>query len=85
MQKHESTYEIHLTLIALRHGELTLPSVSVEPKAPTLDPSGRSTVFSETYQQGAAERIMILPRGAGTTFTIALPSGDFDHRMSLDT
>ncbi|KAF8578950.1 hypothetical protein K439DRAFT_1360730 [Ramaria rubella] len=68
-----SVYSVPLTLIPLRHGELSLPQVIIQPLPLT---SGEMTMGSmalpsaEVYQVHGAERVLVLPRGGRTTFVV---------------
>ena len=74
-----------LTLIALHHGELALPSVSVEPQAYTCCDVNMPALVSETHLKYGARRMYISPRMAGTTFTLLMPKHCSQDRLSLDT
>lgn len=69
-----STLTIPMTLIALHHGELSLPKVMVFPKP--LE--GQMTMGSlslpniETHQVHGAEKVLILPRGGRSTFIVGM-------------
>ncbi|TDL27388.1 hypothetical protein BD410DRAFT_875203 [Rickenella mellea] len=73
--KDNQTHAVPITLVALHHGELPLPrlTLSVVPDTPT---EGMSEVLStpsvETYQVHGAEKILILPRGGRTTFVLSM-------------
>ncbi|KAF8559837.1 hypothetical protein OG21DRAFT_1453301 [Imleria badia] len=69
----EGTFSVPLTLIALHHGELTLPKVDVKPVP--LGSDGMATnVFpnTDTHQTHGAETILVLPRGGRSTFVIGM-------------
>jgi hypothetical protein len=72
--QNESILTIPITLIALHHGELSLPKVVVSPKP--LE--GHMTMGSlalpsiETYQVHGAEKVLILPRGGRSTFIVGM-------------
>lgn len=76
--QHDCFHEIRVTLIALRHGELMLPTVSVEPQLRARDDLPSWAVGNEVYQEQGAFRVKILPRTAGTTFTLTVPSYHVD-------
>lgn len=70
-------HKLELTLIPLHHGELPLPSVSVLPlskesRGGGMEHASLALPAAETYQVGAAERVMILPRGGRTTFVVGM-------------
>lgn len=67
-----------MTLIALHHGELSLPKVVVSPQPlageMTMGSSALPTI--ETHQVHGAEKVLILPRGGGrSTFIVAMGDG----------
>ncbi|TFK54963.1 hypothetical protein OE88DRAFT_1732249 [Heliocybe sulcata] len=70
--KDGETYTVPITLIALHHGELALPKVSVTP----LPLGGEFAMGSlalpstETYQMHGAEKVLVLPRGGRSTFIL---------------
>lgn len=70
-----------ITLIALHHGELSLPKISVT----ALPVGGEMTMGSlaipsaETYQVHGAEKVLVLPRGGRTTFVIGMGEPDIDY------
>ncbi|KAG6876520.1 hypothetical protein C0993_002535 [Termitomyces sp. T159_Od127] len=72
------TKAVPITLVALHHGELALPKVSVT----ALPISGESTMGSmaipstETFQTHGAETVLVLPRGGRSTFVINMGSND---------
>jgi len=64
-----------VTLIALHHGELSLPKVVVSPKPLAGEMTMGSLAFPniETHQVHGAEKVLILPRGGGlSTFIVAI-------------
>ena len=69
-----STLTVPMTLIALHHGELSLPKVGVCPRP--LE--GQMTMGSlslpniETHQVHGAEKVLILPRGGRSTFIVGM-------------
>lgn len=73
-------YVFPFTLIALHHGELPLPRVSVTP----LPMEGELTMgslaipSSETYQIHGAEKVLILPRGGRSTFVIGMGGSAYE-------
>ncbi|EIM89936.1 uncharacterized protein STEHIDRAFT_92528 [Stereum hirsutum FP-91666 SS1] len=79
--KNGETYTVPITLIALHHGELSLPKVSVT----ALPVGGEMTMGSlaipsaETYQVHGAEKVLVLPRGGRTTFVIGMGEPDIDY------
>ncbi|KAG7452626.1 uncharacterized protein BT62DRAFT_939661 [Guyanagaster necrorhizus] len=56
---HNGTYSVGLTMIAVHHGELMLPKVSVW---------AEGIQSTETYQINGAEKVLVQPRGGRTTF-----------------
>ncbi|KAF9053549.1 hypothetical protein BDZ89DRAFT_1056144 [Hymenopellis radicata] len=72
--KENETYTVSLTLIALHHGELSLPKVVVWalPVGGPLTMGSLSIPATETYQKHGAEKILVLPRGGRTTFVTDL-------------
>jgi hypothetical protein len=73
--KDGSTYTVPITLIALHHGELSLPKVSVTslPIAgchPTMN--SMAVPSTETYQVHGAEKVLVLPRGGRSTFVVGM-------------
>ncbi|KAK2460622.1 hypothetical protein APHAL10511_007092 [Amanita phalloides] len=68
------TFHVPLTLIALHHGELLLPRITVI----ALPFSSRTTVVSsdipnvDTYQVHSAEKVLVLPRGGKSTFVVGM-------------
>ncbi|KDQ60741.1 hypothetical protein JAAARDRAFT_172897 [Jaapia argillacea MUCL 33604] len=71
-----ATYEVPLTLIALNHGELSLPKVAITP-LPVADGSAMGSTAvptTETYQVHGAEKVLILPRGGRSTFVLDMGS-----------
>jgi len=69
----DETFSVPLTLIALHHGELTLPKIDVKPLP--LAGNGMSTsIFpnTDTHQAHGAETILVLPRGGRSTFVVGM-------------
>lgn len=67
-----------MTLIALHHGELSLPKVVVSPKplAGEMTMGSLALPNIETHQVHGAEKVLILPRGGGrSTFIVAMGEG----------
>ncbi|PAV23661.1 er to golgi transport-related protein [Pyrrhoderma noxium] len=68
--KDGSTYTVHATFMALRNGEFPLPNVRLS-AYPLDNGDGIPTPPSlETYQEHAAKRVLVLPRGGRTTFFV---------------
>jgi hypothetical protein len=68
-----STLTIPMTLIALHHGELSLPKVAVFPKPLEGQMTMRSSSPNiETHQVHGAEKVLILPRGGRSTFIVEM-------------
>lgn len=65
-----------ITLVALHHGELVLPKVTVValPVAGELTMGASPIPSIETYQIHGAEKVLILPRGGRSTFVIGMGS-----------
>ncbi|KAI0709428.1 trafficking protein particle complex subunit 10 [Earliella scabrosa] len=72
--KDGETFSTPITLIALHHGELDLPKISVTalPIAAGEQHRMRSTVVPgcETHQVHGAEKVLVLPRGGRSTFFV---------------
>ncbi|KAG1756516.1 trafficking protein particle complex subunit 10 [Suillus paluster] len=67
------SFAVPLTLIALHHGEITLPKVDVRPLPISTQGSMRSTVPSaDTCQVHGAEKVLILPRGGRSTYIVGM-------------
>jgi hypothetical protein len=66
-----------MTLIALHHGELSLPKVTVFPKPLEGQMTMRSSSLPsiETHQVHGAEKVLILPRGGRSTFIVGMGEG----------
>ncbi|KAK0459605.1 uncharacterized protein EV420DRAFT_1307323 [Desarmillaria tabescens] len=56
---HNGTYSVGITMIALHHGELMLPKVSIW---------AEGVASTETHQINGAEKVLVEPRGGRTTF-----------------
>ncbi|KAF8229518.1 hypothetical protein L208DRAFT_1439127 [Tricholoma matsutake] len=71
-----ATYSVPITLIALHHGELALPKVSVVALAVAgeLTMGAEAIPSTETYQVHGAEKVLVLPRGGRSTFIIGMGS-----------
>jgi hypothetical protein len=69
-----STLTIPMTLIALHHGELSLPKVVVGPKPVEGQMTMRTSSLPniETHQVHGAEKVLILPRGGRSTFIVGM-------------
>ncbi|EIN07448.1 hypothetical protein PUNSTDRAFT_144927 [Punctularia strigosozonata HHB-11173 SS5] len=75
MAKDGETFSLPITLVALHHGELSLPRISVTPLplAGSLTMGGSMAIPSiDTYQVHGAERVLILPRGGRSTFVVGM-------------
>lgn len=75
-QKDGSVFTVPITLIALHHGELSLPKVMVS----SLPMIGEEHVMgslpnTETHQVHGAEKVLILPRGGRSTFIVGMGEG----------
>ncbi|KAK7014963.1 trafficking protein particle complex subunit 10 [Favolaschia claudopus] len=75
--KDNATYSVPLTLIALHHGELVLPKISVTalPLAGEVTMGSMAIPNTETYQVHGAEKVLVLPRGGRSTFVLGMGSG----------
>ncbi|PPR03937.1 hypothetical protein CVT26_001142 [Gymnopilus dilepis] len=75
--KDGATHVVPITLIALHHGEFSLPKVSVTalPMAGTVTMGSMAVPSIETYQAHGAEKVLVLPRGGRTTFVVGMGSG----------
>ncbi len=69
-----STLTIPMTLIALHHGELSLPKVVVssKPLERHMTMGSSSLPNIETHQVHGAEKVLILPRGGRSTFIVGM-------------
>jgi trafficking protein particle complex subunit 10 len=63
-----------MTLIALHHGELSLPKVVVcyKPLEGQMTMGSSSLPNIETHQVHGAEKVLILPRGGRSTFIVGM-------------
>ena len=67
-----------ITLVALHHGELPLPRVSVTP----LPVAGEMTMSAavlpscETYQEHGAHKVLVLPRGGRSTYIVGMGNNE---------
>ncbi|KAG6825950.1 hypothetical protein H0H92_001746 [Tricholoma furcatifolium] len=70
------THTVPITLVALHHGELALPKVSVTvlPIAGELTMGTMAVPSIETFQIHGAETVLILPRGGRSTFIVGMGS-----------
>ncbi|KAG5354260.1 hypothetical protein C0989_003777 [Termitomyces sp. Mn162] len=70
------TKVVPITLIALHHGELALPKVSVTalPLAGELTMGSMAIPSIETFQIHGAETVLVLPRGGRSTFVLNMGS-----------
>ncbi|KAJ7285957.1 trafficking protein particle complex subunit 10 [Mycena rebaudengoi] len=73
----DATYSVPITLIALHHGELALPKVTVTalPMAGEVTMGSMAIPSTETYQVHGAEKVLVLPRGGRSTFVLGMGSG----------
>ncbi|KAH9063497.1 trafficking protein particle complex subunit 10 [Lactarius vividus] len=77
--KDGSVFTVPITLIALHHGELSLPKVVVA----SLPLVGETSTMgslpnTETHQVHGAEKVLILPRGGRSTFIVGMGEGASD-------
>ncbi|KAK7467047.1 hypothetical protein VKT23_004109 [Stygiomarasmius scandens] len=72
----DTTFTVPITLVALHHGEFTLPRVVVSalPLPNELTMGSMSVPSTETYQVHGAEKVLILPRGGRSTFVLGMGS-----------
>ncbi|THU92186.1 hypothetical protein K435DRAFT_829706 [Dendrothele bispora CBS 962.96] len=72
----DTTFTVPITLVALHHGEFTLPRVVVSalPLQNELTMGSMSIPSTETYQVHGAEKVLILPRGGRSTFVLGMGS-----------
>ncbi|KAG6918038.1 hypothetical protein DXG01_016893 [Tephrocybe rancida] len=70
------TNVVPITLIALHHGELALPKVTVTalPMAGELTMGSMAIPSIETFQVHGAETVLVLPRGGRSTFVVSMGS-----------
>ncbi|KAH9005086.1 hypothetical protein EDB86DRAFT_3061943 [Lactarius hatsudake] len=68
--KDGSVFTVPITLIALHHGELSLPKVVTSTMG--------SLPNTETHQVQGAEKVLILPRGGRSTFIVGMGEGASD-------
>lgn len=62
-----------MTLIALHHGELSLPKIYVRPILHAGDGmSGDVLPNTDTHQAHGAETVLVLPRGGRNTFVVGM-------------
>ena len=75
-----ATFTAPVTLIALHHGELALPKISVTALPIPGEHRMRSSVVPgcETHQVHGAEKVLVLPRGGRSTFFV-----NMGHNMDL--
>ena len=68
-----------LTLIALRHGEMALPKVSVTARPVTGEMTMGSMAIpsTETHQVHGAEKVLALPASGRSTFVVAMGADGF--------
>jgi len=67
------SFAVPLTLIALHHGEITLPKVDVRPlPVSTQGSMGSMVPGADTSQAHGAEKVLILPRGGRTTYIVGM-------------
>ncbi|KAG1827035.1 trafficking protein particle complex subunit 10 [Suillus subaureus] len=69
------SFTVPLTLIALHHGEITLPKVDVRPlPISTQAPMGSTVPSADACQVHEAEKVLILPRGGRSTYIVGMGS-----------
>lgn len=62
-------------LIALHHGELSLPKVVISPISLAEETTMGSLPSIDTYQVHGAEKVLIFPRGGRSTFIVGMGEG----------
>ncbi|KAJ3845286.1 trafficking protein particle complex subunit 10 [Lentinula raphanica] len=72
----DGTFIVPLTLVALHHGEFTLPKVVITalPLADVVTMGSLAIPNTETYQVHGAEKVLISPRGGRSTFVLGMGS-----------
>ncbi|KIK59816.1 hypothetical protein GYMLUDRAFT_261811 [Collybiopsis luxurians FD-317 M1] len=72
----DGTFTMPLTLVALHHGEFSLPKVMVHalPLADVVTMGSMAIPNTETYQVHGAEKVLISPRGGRSTFVLGMGS-----------
>ncbi|KAJ3896581.1 trafficking protein particle complex subunit 10 [Lentinula edodes] len=72
----DGTFTVPLTLVALHHGEFTLPKVTINalPLADVVTMGSMAIPNTETYQVHGAEKVLISPRGGRSTFVLGMGS-----------
>jgi len=67
-------YEFQITLIALHHGEVSLPKVMITPLPLSDELTMRTLVVpsADTHQIHGAETVLVLPRGGRSTFVVGM-------------
>ncbi|TFK43010.1 trafficking protein particle complex subunit 10 [Crucibulum laeve] len=73
----DGTHTVPITLIALHHGEFSLPKVTVTalPMPGEVTMGSMAVPSTETYQVHGAEKVLVLPRGGRSTFVVGMGSG----------
>ena len=68
------TFNFPITLIALHHGEVSLPKVVITPLPLTGELTMRTMVVptADTHQVHGAEKVLVLPRGGRSTFVVGM-------------
>ncbi|KAF5391403.1 hypothetical protein D9757_001971 [Collybiopsis confluens] len=72
----DGTFSVPLTLIALHHGEFSLPKVYVHalPLADEITMGSMAIPNTESYQVHGAQKVLISPRGGRSTFVLGMGS-----------
>ncbi|KAF4615296.1 hypothetical protein D9613_003220 [Agrocybe pediades] len=75
--KDGETYTVPITLIALHHGEYSLPKISITalPMAGAVTMGSMAVPSIETYQAHGADKVLVLPRGGRSTFVVGMGPG----------
>lgn len=80
-----ASYTVPFTLIALHHGELPLPTVTITPMMLDNETGVEGAEMSrtvlpsiETHQEHGAERVLVLPRGGRSTFVVGMGGNQYD-------
>ncbi|KZT11270.1 uncharacterized protein LAESUDRAFT_809238 [Laetiporus sulphureus 93-53] len=85
LAKDGTDFTIPVTLIALRHGELSLPQVGITalPLSGDRRMGMSPTPSCETYQVHGAEKVLVLPRGGRTTFIIDMGHESMESHVAV--
>ena len=72
----DAIHTVPVTLIALHHGELSLPKVTITalPMPGEMTMGSMAVPSTEAYQLDGAEKVLVLPRGGRSTFVVGMGS-----------